>query len=792
MIPSRVTPSNHAQARIRRGRLRKGTHSCWECKRRKMKCVFESTTNGATCNGCRRRGSQCISQEFPEKVSLPVEKTYETHEGDERVDLLHADGDGIIWNVRTSTMPVESSRMAEDGLVASVSMTPGPSRHPAFDELSKVCSPLVDIVMIATDCSHQHRTVEGGILEFDAHPPGSQGQLERLARFLHDSLPSREITKRICKASPRPYVLAHEIMTMPYTSLVQTELEKPESLLEVPEPNLHPVLIARHMLLLASFLQHLHPDLHEEIQGLPESPQTMSKRLADLAINLVATKDELLDSIEGLECVVIESVYQANLGHLRRSWIAGRRAVSIAQLMGLHRLDNRTQYNVLDPKTRYHPQIMWFRIVFLDRFFCLMQGLPQGCIDRSVASEAMLTKDVPMERLERTHCVVASRILERNELDSSSTDLALTRTLDQELQKAARSLPSKWWLAPKLNSAPSGSQTLFWNIRRLFAQVLHYNLLNQLHLPYMFRSSPAERRYEYSQVTCINASRDVLLRVVTLRSLNRIDYSCRIVDFLALMASITLLLAHLDCHVSGAENSLAHQYHSDRALIEQVQENMREVNRWNAEALSVRSADLVDRLLAIELESTDGRPHCAMKVKVHGAHTEIAPPDQDDDAAVSVHIPYFGIIKMIRNSEGTEGSERPSTTMTTSNEAQAQVLDNCSPASTRIAHIDPQIHPSGLAGSSGVPGLEDATLVDLDCGHVDTLAGASDAFAMTQAQLGTFSVPTAGDNDIAPHLASQSHNDLTLYSLQDEEYFRLNAGDDDWAFQNVDLAFLAT
>jgi hypothetical protein len=65
----RTTPSHYASSEAKRRKVRKGTHSCWECKRRKMKCVFSPITN-ATCIGCERRGSSCVSQEFSEDVSL--------------------------------------------------------------------------------------------------------------------------------------------------------------------------------------------------------------------------------------------------------------------------------------------------------------------------------------------------------------------------------------------------------------------------------------------------------------------------------------------------------------------------------------------------------------------------------------------------------------------------------------------------------------------------------------------------------------------------------------------------
>lgn len=63
-----VAPSHDAYGQAKRRKVRKGTHSCWECKRRKMKCRFDPCIASTSCNGCRRRGSPCVSQEFPEDL----------------------------------------------------------------------------------------------------------------------------------------------------------------------------------------------------------------------------------------------------------------------------------------------------------------------------------------------------------------------------------------------------------------------------------------------------------------------------------------------------------------------------------------------------------------------------------------------------------------------------------------------------------------------------------------------------------------------------------------------------
>lgn len=162
MSSSHAAPSHdaYAQSEAKRRRLRKGTHSCWECKRRKIKCIFDPPTNATTtCNGCRRRGSQCVSQEFPEVVSFSVDNTITTPstisggEGVVRVESRYAGRDSTPSNGRTpTTPPSEDGRRADYGtpIRTPVSMIEEPSRHLTFYTSSEVRM-LRSLVMIVTD-----------------------------------------------------------------------------------------------------------------------------------------------------------------------------------------------------------------------------------------------------------------------------------------------------------------------------------------------------------------------------------------------------------------------------------------------------------------------------------------------------------------------------------------------------------------------------------------------------------------------------------------------------------------
>ncbi|KAI1638845.1 hypothetical protein F4809DRAFT_639127 [Biscogniauxia mediterranea] len=54
-------------------KIRKGTRSCWERKRRKVRYTFSSFSD-AICVECQRRGTNCLGQEHHEDSLPPSEK----------------------------------------------------------------------------------------------------------------------------------------------------------------------------------------------------------------------------------------------------------------------------------------------------------------------------------------------------------------------------------------------------------------------------------------------------------------------------------------------------------------------------------------------------------------------------------------------------------------------------------------------------------------------------------------------------------------------------------------------
>jgi hypothetical protein len=74
----------------KRRKLRKGTRSCWDCKKRKVKCTFKAETD-AVCIACARRGAHCVSQEHPEEEAYTGDGRDKLFERIVRVEALLED-----------------------------------------------------------------------------------------------------------------------------------------------------------------------------------------------------------------------------------------------------------------------------------------------------------------------------------------------------------------------------------------------------------------------------------------------------------------------------------------------------------------------------------------------------------------------------------------------------------------------------------------------------------------------------------------------------------------------------
>ena len=425
-----------------------------------------------------------------------------------------------------------------------------------------------------------------------------------------------------------------------------------QEMLQLPPPGSHPVLLARKLLMLGTILQGVPPSSIRDLPDRGVSFLNIMSLVVETAIRLVTTNEDLVRSVEGIECIMIEAMYQNYAGNLHRAWMATRRAITVAQIMALHRGLSSPSLKIVEPETWavFNPDQICFRLVEMDYYLSLMLGLPCTSLEARFATPKALEGCDAIDRLQRIHCAMADRILRRNESDPSET-----YDIDRLLQKAAAEMPPQWWLMPNLSTSDSeGTQVLHTTIR-LMDQFSHYHLLIRLHLPYMLRYSP-NHRYDNSKIIAVNTSREVLARYIAFRTSNPAHYYCRGTDFLAFIATTVMCLAHIDTHSHHSDldhNSnpdlvlsfLAHSRPSDRGLMERTLDINESMAAEGTDAIASKIARFLSHLLHVEASAAKGTSYSTItSTSANATELECEGKLTHDGKGLQVHIPHFGTI----------------------------------------------------------------------------------------------------------------------------------------------------
>lgn len=434
-----------------------------------------------------------------------------------------------------------------------------------------------------------------------ASPGDAQTQIySRLTKELLRAIPSHTEIAFLLARMDRPPSMYYQF---DYKSCCSSLDEMPGLQAMIPDlrqPETHPILLARQLFLFAAALRQIPRT--ESITGLKKHHHVIMDELAESVINNVTTNDALLGTLESLELIVLEGFYHMDCGDARRAWIANRRAVMTAQLLGLHR-PGHYRFKIIDSPAKLNPEAMWISIVCMERVSSLLLGLPTSVVDVVLAPPTMGSDLIV--RLGNA----AGRILERNLIEAPQQALDLTKNIDQELIEIADQMPPAFWRPLNFARLARDTQEASNEIRRALDHGRYYNLVIQLHLPHMLCPTHASQR-TYSKIACVNAGREILNRHIDLQSFEPAVSRCRMIDFPALIAGMALMLAHAISHCGEkSENMFAHQRSSDRAMVERTLENMEFVAELHQDTLLVKCAKLLTELLAIEEDAARQHRH---------------------------------------------------------------------------------------------------------------------------------------------------------------------------------------
>lgn len=493
-----------------------------------------------------------------------------------------------------------------------------------------------------------------------------------------------------------------------HSTFAAENLPSPREILCLPPSDSHPVLIARKLLILGRFLQGILPSSFEDLKELSRPHQEIMNTVVDKAVSLVTTNDDLTDSIEGIECIMLECMYHNYAGNLHKAWLTAHRAIAVAQMLGLHRGPSAPPLKMLEQKTRavLNPDQVCFRLVNFDRYLSLMLGLPQSSLETNCASPSALEGCSPVDKMERIHCAVAGRILQRK--DSELHNMTQLHEVDRLLQKAAAELPPQWWLTPSLMPVDRSDKEVYDDTIRMNSQFAHYHLLLRLHLPYMLRSSSGQV-HSHSRITAVTSSREMLSRYIVFRTANPAHCYCRGTDFLAFIATAVMCLAHITYHSqrlapSQSDNHdtpfsfLQHGRLNDRGMMERTLDILDSATRAGPDPIASKVGRMIRHLLTVESDAANGITYSTSQFGGGDEGIECTGKVTNHGKALQVHIPYFGTIKFERGTISKSSLPVSELSMGPSNHYLLQ---------TELRHDS---HPSPL-NSQALPLQSDATSV---------------------------------------------------------------------------------
>ncbi|PWY88088.1 hypothetical protein BO94DRAFT_64289 [Aspergillus sclerotioniger CBS 115572] len=599
-------------------KLRKGTHSCWECRRRKVRCQF-SSPSAAICTPCSIRGSPCRSQDL---VDSPPPQRERTHA--QRLDRLEE----LMQRLVERILPdgdVAERRPGEGWFDAASSIFSTSGTRDAFRVAQNVDTPGIDETPVGlllgpgSDTSSALTPELGG--SYSSLGSGIAG-INRVSQRLHALFPSQEDMKLITESSPGTIFLA--ALFSSDSDGISAIYNSTEDIATIPQISSQPTMLAKRLLQLAICMQQLSPSFDTRRLGLKVPVATIMVHIDSTISNLVISNDDYMANVDGLQCIILHGFWHMNAGNLRKAWLTFRRASSLAQLIGIGPGSNdsnarKTKENL----TPFHNKI-WYLLAAFDRHLSLFLGLRIDMRDVSFASEEWTKYDSPEEKLEKLHTVIAARIADRNH--TTNEGYAIMQAIDYDLDMGAKRMGQMWWShsSPVCETPEQNWQ----HRRRLMIQINHFGLLVMLHLLYLLRD-PTEHRYTHSRMTCIRSGREILTRFISLREDVESIFSCRHIDYAASIAAITLLLSYL---VQGAIPVSDSQRENDRIVIGQVKDRMEQVVLLNDDKFLQESSHIISQLLPVL--DTDSTNKMTLSAEDNLGET------------VQLNIPYLGLVSI--------------------------------------------------------------------------------------------------------------------------------------------------
>lgn len=510
--------------------VRKGTKSCTECRRRKVRCI-RLAEDAESCRRCEERGLACVAQT-------------QSHGRSQRERLPSR------YRIAQLECQVAGLSRAVHGIERELGHRPtqileprgnlGASASDDDDDGSSSSE-----VLVAEQPSHLRSLFQNDWLSLDSQQQAQKLQDRRArasARLLDDArralqqlIPSKNEISHMVNSTWAFLPLIRHMFPDPYG--VASEQELLESYEDMCKPDVDAVRLASWLLVTALTALQTSPERgysRDELKRRYRRRLYFSRIVSNTVQSTILSHDRLMGTVQALGLAASFLPLQLAQGNIQKVWIQLRHTIAIAELVGLPRAFHAVQLNKTagadGDETQHHKAQLWQSLCNADRLLAMIINLPPEtsryqCVLQTFAAEDILTPRVYLGHLME----IAARIpyLDNVNAGHPSSPLELTR----ELRQLSSQTPKSWWTGDTEQINP-----------RHMVQFIHHCVMMRVNLRFAMRQGSDEESL-YSRLACMEACELLAKRYqVIRRSLPPGVFVSRLLDLHVFTATVILLL----------------------------------------------------------------------------------------------------------------------------------------------------------------------------------------------------------------------------------------------------------
>ncbi|CAG9982531.1 unnamed protein product [Clonostachys byssicola] len=519
-------------------RMRLGTKSCSECRRRKVRCEFDDGSD--SCQQCVLHDARCIPQddyavsaEASASASVPPSASASTS------DDLQARMGSLEASVRELCQAISQTGINHSSL--SVAALPaqsseheqgtGANQDAALDE-----APLIQYLRhsLATQVDTTIRSDDPS-----REPCAGNPIIGPKERRIRDLIPVNSTLVRMFDLSHKFWDVwplhsardanSHNIHGLP------TSVGDAVGFIDDSLRSSNPSILAKCLVWFCLCLQQLPPAYTTNPEFCLPMPKAnlMDKCLDELDVAVFQRSSSRLGcDLDLLEVYILQAELFVNMGRPCRAWKSVRQAVDNAMLLGLHRPE----------QDGARLKSIWSTLWRLDRQLSMFLGLPY-----SVPGDLILQDDrddgiyLSLEhQIVQSVTFVCGRIVERDQRRQQrwqeKTSYSDTVSIMETMERIRNLIPTEWYNFERVNQPQVTPAIAFSRMSIL----LHFHFTNTLlHLPYVLLAAH-DRKYEHSRFLALESAKAMVQTYLRLRSLIEDNFTCDFLDFLAFSGGIVL------------------------------------------------------------------------------------------------------------------------------------------------------------------------------------------------------------------------------------------------------------